>query len=53
LQTYDRGRRYTATDGIDATIAGADVDAGVMNVYCMYSYAPGQALADTGGSSNT
>ena len=51
--TYNRGRRYPATDAIDAVFGGADIAVGVMNVYVLYSYAPGFAMADTGGSTNT
>lgn len=50
---YTRGRRYPTTDSIDALIGGADVAVGVLNVYCLYSYSPEQANADTGGTSNT
>lgn len=51
--TYTRGRRYPATDSIDAVVAAANPAVGVLNVYCLYSYAPEYAEADTGGSSNT
>jgi len=51
--TYDRGRRYGSTDTIDIVAGGADIAAGKINVYVVYSYAPGFAQASTGGSSNT
>lgn len=51
--TYNRGRRYPATDAIDAVFGGADIAVGIMNVYVLYSYAPGFSQNDTGGSVNT
>jgi len=51
--TFNRGRRYGSTQSIDVTVAGADALVGVINVYCVYSYAPEYATADTGGSANT
>jgi hypothetical protein len=53
LSKYDRGRRYSATDSIDVVAGGADIAVGKINVYVVYSYAPGFAQASTGGSSNT
>ncbi len=50
---YTRGRRYPTTDSIDAVVAAANPAVGVLNVYCLYSYSPEQANADTGGSSST
>jgi hypothetical protein len=48
------GRRYGDTAvGIDAVVGGADPAVGVLNVYCLYSYAPGYAQPDSGGSANT
>lgn len=52
-QPYTRGRRYPTTDSIDAVVGGANPAVGVLNVYCLYSYAPEYAEADTGGSANT
>lgn len=50
---YSRGKRYATTDSIDAYVVKADPTVGVINVYCVYSYAPEYAEADTGGSVNT
>lgn len=50
---YSRGRRYPTTDSIDAFVVKADPAVGIINVYCVYSYAPEYAEADTGGSANT
>jgi len=53
VQAYNRVRRYPATDSIDIVAGGADIAAGKINVYVVYSYAPGFAQADTGGTANT
>ncbi len=50
---YSRGRRYPTTDAIDAFVVKADPAVGILNVYCVYSYAPEYAEADTGGTANT
>jgi len=50
---YTRGRRYPTTDSIDIVTVTANPAVGVINVYCLYSYAPEYAEADTGGASNT
>ncbi len=50
---YAVGRRYLTTDAIDATIASANPLVGLLNVYCVYSYAPEYPSPDTGGSVNT
>jgi hypothetical protein len=50
---YALGRRYGSTDSIDIVAGGADIAVGRINVYCIYSYAPGFSQNDTGGSSNT
>jgi len=50
---YARGRRYYTTDSIDAVVSTADPLVGVVNVYCVYSYAPEYPSPDTGGSSST
>jgi hypothetical protein len=50
---YANGRRMGTTDSIDIVAGGADIAVGKINVYVVYSYAPGFAQADTGGSSNT
>jgi hypothetical protein len=50
---YAVGRRYLTTDAIDATVAAANPVVGLLNVYCVYSYAPEYPSPDTGGSSNT
>jgi len=50
---YAVGKRYLTTDAIDATVAGANPVVGLLNAYCVYSYAPEYPSPDTGGSANT
>jgi hypothetical protein len=50
---YACGRRYGTTDAIDAAVTTANPAVGVLNVYCVYSYAPEYPSPDTEGSSNT
>jgi len=50
---YVKGRRYLSTQSIDAVVSGEEPLAGVLNVYCVYSYAPEYPAPDTGGSVNT
>lgn len=50
---YAKGRRYLSTQSIDVVVSGEEPLAGVLNVYCVYSYAPEYPAPDTGGSSST
>jgi len=50
---YACGRRYLSTQSIDVVVSGEEPLAGVLNVYCVYSYAPEYPKPDTGGSSST
>ena len=50
---YGSGKWYKTTDAVDAIIAGADVSAGKMSVYAVYSHAASLPVPDSGGSSNT